>query len=783
MARSLAPPSVRDGVGLERSPHPLPLPEGEGVSWLEAGGLAALSAGLTWNLLRDRLPLSLDSSSQYWPWYAYLGQSLRIGRIPAWNMSAFGGAPFAADPLSGWTYVPAMSMFGVLPQGTAITTFVFVHFLLAGLATCGLARALDLPKSAALLAAMVYASSGFFQFESVAAQPYVGVAAWLPVSLLGAERALRAGRADARSAWWCGAGFALSQVIAIWPGQGAYYAALTFVTWSAVRAFTAAGGPHRRVVRAVVHAGVPLAVGVALAVAGILPRLEFQSLSNLAHGYAAQDHVGGWQPSDFARLATPGSSWYVGVVALGLALVGLVALARRPPCLPVASAPFVILAVLWLAVLVLAASVPTPLHAALSAILPGFGGLQAHIPERILVAGYLAPALLAGLGFTVLRGARATGLPEAFRHGRLAHHWTAGLVAAAACLDLVVGGRLAVDRQVGTVWDPLARVADFDASLTQSGAARFLQAQPTPFRYLGYDGGDVPFTQRFADPHTIALLVNNSAMGVGLQDVQGYNAVHLARFDAYLKVLNAGRTQTYHDGQVFEQGLNSPLLDLLGVRFVVLPADLPLRNYPVAFQDDLTRVVERPTAQPRGWLVHDVRLASCDEALQMIASAVVDARRTALVEEALADPPSPSSAGGVTDHLSLLSDSPESQRWQVGSDAPGILVMSEVAYPAWAAHVDGQPARLLTADGLLRAVALPAGPHVVDVRYESATLDAGLAISLATLVGVAATVANLARTRLYFSGRAGQSSGTRRERAQRCGPRRVHGSAGGHSST
>src|ERR1700694_3822224 len=95
-----------------------------------AGSLATLAAVLTWNLLRDGLPLSLDSSSQYWPWYVYLGQSLRGGRIPAWNPSTFGGTPFAADPLSGWTYLPAMTLFAVLPPGAAIAAFVFGHFLL-----------------------------------------------------------------------------------------------------------------------------------------------------------------------------------------------------------------------------------------------------------------------------------------------------------------------------------------------------------------------------------------------------------------------------------------------------------------------------------------------------------------------------------------------------------------------------------------------------------------------------------------------------------------------------
>ena len=45
-------------------------------------------------------------------------------------------------------------------------------------------------------------------------------------------------------------------------------------------------------------------------------------------------------------------------------------------------------------------------------------------------------------------------------------------------------------------------------------------------------------------------------------------------------------------------------------------------------------------------------------------------------------------------------------------------------------NLDGEPVHLYVADGALRAVAVPAGEHLVDLRFESATLDVGMAISL-----------------------------------------------------
>jgi uncharacterized membrane protein YfhO len=66
-------------------------------------------------------------------------------------------------------------------------------------------------------------------------------------------------------------------------------------------------------------------------------------------------------------------------------------------------------------------------------------------------------------------------------------------------------------------------------------------------------------------------------------------------------------------------------------------------------------------------------------------------------------------------------------------------------YPAWKAYVDGEPAQIYVADGALRAVAVPAGQHSVELRFESDTLALGIAISCAAAlllvcVGAAALI-------------------------------------------
>ena len=102
----------------------------------------------------------MDTATAFYPWYAYLGESLRSGHIPMWNPHQFAGTPFAADPESGWTYLPAMLLFTALPLVQAANAFLLVHVLLAGLATYALARSLGIPPIGAVVGASPFTAKG-----------------------------------------------------------------------------------------------------------------------------------------------------------------------------------------------------------------------------------------------------------------------------------------------------------------------------------------------------------------------------------------------------------------------------------------------------------------------------------------------------------------------------------------------------------------------------------------------------------------------------------------------
>ncbi len=73
--------------------------------------------------------------------------------------------------------------------------------------------------------------------------------------------------------------------------------------------------------------------------------------------------------------------------------------------------------------------------------------------------------------------------------------------------------------------------------------------------------------------------------------------------------------------------------------------------------------------------------------------------------------------------------------------APGYLVVSDTYYPGWRAYVDGRPVPILRANWLFRAVALPAGEHTVEMRYEPPLAGLGwLVAGLAALALLGLTV-------------------------------------------
>lgn len=757
--------------------------QADGLAVLAIAAVTAIAAA---QLLYDGTLIGQDSATQFYPWYDYLGERVGAGQIPGWNPYQLAGAPFAADPQSGWTYLPAMLLFTLLPLPLAAQSFLVLHLAVAGLATYALARALRIGASGALVAAAAYELSGPVLGRSVCCPASLEVATWAPVALLGAEVAIRGRGVMGRAVGWAIAGLAVSQGLAAWLGQGSYYLLLALGAFIAYRTLLAPPDRARRttarLMDAVLHGGAILAAGFGLAAAGVLPRLEYVERSNLAgaeyrghNAWAAE--IGGLTPSMAFDRLFDSTLHYPGAAAVTLAIIALW-LARRW-----FAATF--FAGFGLSALILATPWETPLHTILYALLPRFEELHQHWPERVAVVGFLAIALLAGAAVDALKR-------EPFQHRRdltiggllvggaivlltlgtdMPLMAIVSIVAAVSLVASVVLLRVQSVRSAVPVF--LATVVVVDLLLgfhrltaqapyggfhridlgtyyASTGAVAFLRERTAedPGRYIGYDpahqaiadGQKVLYRYQFAAPETGVLLVNNRGTLHGLEDAQGYNPVQPRRFVEYLAALN-GHSQEYHDASVYFSGISSPLLDLLNVRYVIVPATTPTdrpdlqalnREFPAIYADNQVKVLENSEALPRAWIVHDAQQVSSGEALPLLTTGAVDPRRTALLETSL--PPLAPAANPEAEQVAIITSKPDRLRLATHSVAPGLLMLSETYDPGWKAYIDGEAAPVFVADHLLRAVPLPAGNHEVELRYEPQTLQIGVVISAFTSV-------------------------------------------------
>jgi hypothetical protein len=74
-------------------------------------------------------------------------------------------------------------------------------------------------------------------------------------------------------------------------------------------------------------------------------------------------------------------------------------------------------------------------------------------------------------------------------------------------------------------------------------------------------------------------------------------------------------------------------------------------------------------------------------------------------------------------------------RLRVRCEQPSVLIVRETLLPGWQAWIDGNPAPLYYADGVNRAMLLPAGEHTVQMRYRPPRWQMGVGVSLLSAVG------------------------------------------------
>jgi hypothetical protein len=157
------------------------------------------------------------------------------------------------------------------------------------------------------------------------------------------------------------------------------------------------------------------------------------------------------------------------------------------------------------------------------------------------------------------------------------------------------------------------------------------------------------------------------------------------------------------------------------------------------------------------WLVDNVislpsaAIAKAVQTSKLPDGKAFDAARTAVVENPSAELAEDlaQAAKGTVRVLSI-----ENDRWLLESvtSSPAFLVISQSFDPGWRAYVDGRRTPLLATDYLIQGLKVPAGTSRIELRYLSASVILGAAVTGVSFIIVVSVVGfNLLRRKRRFS--------------------------------
>lgn len=196
------------------------------------------------------------------------------------------------------------------------------------------------------------------------------------------------------------------------------------------------------------------------------------------------------------------------------------------------------------------------------------------------------------------------------------------------------------------------------------------------------------------------------------QSIGGYHGAKLSRYQDLIERHLSQR--------------NMDVLNMLNTRYFIVPGE---NNQPA--------VRRNPDALGNAWFVDSVRIVE-DANAEIEALNDFDPRTTAVVdrrfEDYISDRLGDMTPGEASSDSIVLSDyRPDRLTYKSSSAGDRLAVFSEIYYndeKGWNAFIDGKPVPHIRVNYVLRALAVPAGEHTIEFRFEPRSFYTGQTISL-----------------------------------------------------
>jgi uncharacterized membrane protein YfhO len=153
-------------------------------------------------------------------------------------------------------------------------------------------------------------------------------------------------------------------------------------------------------------------------------------------------------------------------------------------------------------------------------------------------------------------------------------------------------------------------------------------------------------------------------------------------------------------------------------------------------------LVQRFSGFPRAIVVPEAVVVPSSAAIAATLDESLDLRSTAVLEEGSALARDPRWDSG-NPSVRLLSRAPGRLSLKALLPGDGVLVVFNSYEKGWRAEVNGAAVRVLPTDGAFQGLRLPAGEHVVELRYWPPGLVAGISVGVAGLLGLILAAARI----------------------------------------
>jgi hypothetical protein len=720
-----------------------------------------LAALFWWPLIRGGGFIGGDVYSYYLPQKVVYAERLRDAELPLWNDRAGHGYPIVGESQTGAFYPFNAILYRLIAVNTAYNCNHFLHYLLAFLFTWLYARAIGWSAWSSGLTAIAFVYA-WFPSRCCWEWAILG-GAWMPAAFWCVEQFLN----TRRGRFLIGLTLVLALQLLAGHFNLAFLTILALVPYVALRVFLADSGLGQTSFRSrAVRALLPIAaVACAFGVAGaqLAPTWELKQVSQRAAPGAdhrlEQGAIPFWYWSQAVRpwywysvatdrdaalrtseaeLGAPTNQveaqLYFGLIPLILALAAVVPAIRTRDRI----------SLIWIALAILFLLYTPGWLLGVTRHLPGFDFFQD--PGRYGVITTLGVAVLAGKSLDRLRTTGSLWLSLALLVGFIAAMWTAlrltsdaeYLATSAGVTDPFVLGSFTISSElvsglmvVGLVALVLAIFGQYLGRTPQRRQLATIGRGVFTACALGVTALDlwlvsrvVTYSVMVADP-PINHLADSPVRKI-LAERGGMARVY-APYPNLGTVLDAAATPVYltfgpaayDDPQLSMPGDKSPKalqvdwMRRAGVTHLLSFEPPDRLGYPA-------RVIWRgfdPLLNPAlGRYNEPFYLSELEGSRGRIAWEHPDPHRSAKITEFRSN--------RITA--------------QTESTSAGRLILTDLMYPGWQVTLDGAPAERLTVDGMFRGVDVPAGAHTVVWSYHPRSLYWGLAISVLTVLFLAA---------------------------------------------